>query len=181
MEGTRYSRHLSTPIVCWPFRYWSPRGKAYPWQGMWPAKRSSISKPTSTRSLIDSDGDTTPRLPSHASHPLGLVFIIFSPKTWYLTEVHLVRCWTHHGHDGSTIKFYFWKPPIPSKASSFVKTKTFLFSKERLSIRKLFNKTGNQGRVNSSKEGYAAIGLALNSYHLMHHSSDKEFKIIRKR
>jgi hypothetical protein len=27
--------------------------------------------------------------------------------------------------------------------------------------------------VNSSKEGNAAIGLAPNSYHLMHHSSDK--------
>jgi hypothetical protein len=27
----------------------------------------------------------------------------------------------------------------------------------------------------------AAIGLAPNSYHLMHHSSDKEFKITRKR
>jgi hypothetical protein len=36
---------------------------------MWPVKRSSIIKPTSTRSLIDSDGDTTPRLPSRASHP----------------------------------------------------------------------------------------------------------------
>jgi hypothetical protein len=30
--------------------------------------------------------------------------------------------------------------------------------------------------VNNSKEGNATIGLALNSYHLMHHSSDKEFK-----
>jgi hypothetical protein len=30
--------------------------------------------------------------------------------------------------------------------------------------------------VNSSKEGNAAIGLTLNSYHLMHLSSDKEFK-----
>jgi hypothetical protein len=29
-EGTRYSRHLSTPIVWWPFWYWSNRGKAYP-------------------------------------------------------------------------------------------------------------------------------------------------------
>jgi hypothetical protein len=31
--------------------------------------------------------------------------------------------------------------------------------------------------VNSSKEGNAAIGLTTNSYHLMHHLSDKEFKI----
>jgi hypothetical protein len=30
--------------------------------------------------------------------------------------------------------------------------------------------------VNSSKEGNAAIGSAPNSYHLVHHSSDKEFK-----
>jgi hypothetical protein len=148
---------------------------------MWPVKRSSIIKPTSVRSLIDSDGDTTLRLSSCASHPSGLVFIIFNPKIWYQAEVHLVRCWTQHGHDGSTIKFYFWKHPIPSEASSFVKTKTFLFSKARLSIRKPFNKTGNQGMVNSFKEGNATIGLAPNSYHLMHHSSDKEFKITRKR
>jgi hypothetical protein len=75
-EGTRYPRHLSTPIACWRFWYWSARGKAYPWQGMWPVKRSSIIKPTSLRSLIDSDGDTTSRLPSRASHSPGLVFII---------------------------------------------------------------------------------------------------------
>jgi hypothetical protein len=61
-----------------------------------------------------------------------------------------------------------------------VKNKTFLFSKARLSIRKPFNKTGDQGRINSSKEGNAAIGLTPNSDHLMHHSSDKEFKITRK-
>jgi hypothetical protein len=51
-----------------------------------------------------------------------------------------------------------------------------LFSKARLSIRKPFNKTGNQGMVNNAKEGNAAIGLTLNSYHLMHHSSDKSLK-----
>jgi hypothetical protein len=34
--------------------------------------------------------------------------------------------------------------------------------------------------VNSSKEGNAAIGLTPNSYHLMHHSSDKEFKTARR-
>jgi hypothetical protein len=51
-----------------------------------------------------------------------------------------------------------------------------LFSKARLSIRKPFNKTGNQGMVNNFKEGNAAIGLTPNCYHLMHHSSDKEFK-----
>jgi hypothetical protein len=56
-----------------------------------------------------------------------------------------------------------------------------LFSRARLSIRKPFNKTGIQGRENDSKEGNAAIGLTPNSYHLMHHSSDKEFKITRKK
>jgi hypothetical protein len=168
---------LLLPSLHW---YWSAWGKPYPWWGMWLVKRSSIIMPTSARSLIDSNGDTTSRLPSRASQPSGLVFIIFNPKVWYVTEVHLVRGWTHHGHDGSTIKFYFWKHPIPSEASSFVKTKTFLFSKARLSIRKLFNKTCNQGRINSFKEGNTAIGLAPSSYHLMHHSSDKEFKITRK-
>jgi hypothetical protein len=77
--------------------------------------------------------------------------------------------------------FIFENIPFHLKHHLFFKTKTFLFSKARLSIRKLFNETGNQGRVNSSKEGNAAIGLAPNSYHLMHHSSDKEFKITRKR
>jgi hypothetical protein len=125
-EGTRYSLHLSTPAACWPFWYWSARGKAYPWRGMWPVKRFSIIKPTSVRSLIDSDGDTTPRLPSHASNPPGLVFIIFNPKIWYLAEVHPFRCWTHPSHDGSTIKFYFWKHPNPSEVILF-KTKHFVF------------------------------------------------------
>jgi hypothetical protein len=76
--------------------------------------------------------------------------------------------------------FIFEKKLIPSKASSFVKNKTFLFSKARQSIRKPSNKTGNQRRINSSKDGNAAIGLTPNSYHLMHHSSDKEFKTTRK-
>jgi hypothetical protein len=30
--------------------------------------------------------------------------------------------------------------------------------------------------VNSSNEGNAAIGLAHNSYHLMHHKGDKDLK-----
>jgi hypothetical protein len=50
--GTRYCRHLSTPIACWPFWYWSARGNAYPWRGMWLVKGSSVSRPTSTQSLI---------------------------------------------------------------------------------------------------------------------------------
>jgi hypothetical protein len=35
--------------------------------------------------------------------------------------------------------------------------------------------------VNSSKERNAAIGLTPNSYHLMHHSSDKEFKNLKEK
>jgi hypothetical protein len=34
--------------------------------------------------------------------------------------------------------------------------------------------------VNSSKGGNASIGLTPNFYHLMHHSSDKEFEIARR-
>jgi hypothetical protein len=76
--------------------------------------------------------------------------------------------------------FIFENIPFHLKHHLLLKTKHFCFSKARLSIRKPFNKTGNQGRINSFKEGNAAIGLTPNSYHLMHHSSDKEFKITRK-
>jgi hypothetical protein len=126
-ESTRYSRHLSTPIVCWPFWYWSDRGKAYPWRGMWLVKRSLIIRPTSTQSLIDSDGDTTARLSSCASHPPGLVFIICNPEIWYLAEVHLCRCWTHHGHDGSTIKSFLLKTSHPMWSIIFVLKKQNIF------------------------------------------------------
>jgi hypothetical protein len=68
--------------------------------------------------------------------------------------------------------FIFESIPFHLKHHLWFK-KTFLFSKARLIIKKPFNKTGNQGMVNSSKEGNAEIGLAPNSYHLMHHSSDK--------
>jgi hypothetical protein len=77
--------------------------------------------------------------------------------------------------------FIFENIPFHLKHHLLLKTKHFCFSKARLSIRKPFNKTGNQGRVNNSKEGSAAIGLTPNSYYLMHHSSDKEFKITRER
>jgi hypothetical protein len=43
--------------------------------------------------------------------------------------------------------FIFEKHPIPLEASSFVKTKHFVFSIARLSIRKLFYKTGDQEKV----------------------------------
>jgi hypothetical protein len=75
--------------------------------------------------------------------------------------------------------FIYENIPFHLKHHLLLKPKHFLFSKARLSIRKPFNKIGNQGRVNSSKEGNATIGLAPNSYHLMHHSSDKELKITR--
>jgi hypothetical protein len=72
--------------------------------------------------------------------------------------------------------FIFENIPFHLKHHLLLKTKHFCFSKARLSIRKPFHKTGNQGRVNNSKEGNAVIGLTLNSYHLMHHSSDKSLK-----
>jgi hypothetical protein len=142
---------------------------------MWPVKGSSVSRPKSTRSLIDSDGDTTPRLSSRASQPPGLSFNHFKPKVWYLSEVHLFRCWTHHGHDGSTIKFYFQKHPSHFATLSFVKTKHF-FARAKLSIRKTFCKTKIWGEVIKSKEGNAGIGLAHNFYQLMHPASEKDFK-----
>jgi hypothetical protein len=72
--------------------------------------------------------------------------------------------------------FIFENIPSTAKHHLFVLKQNICFSKAGLSIKKPFNKTGNQGMVNSSKEGNAAIGLTPNSYHLMHHSSDKEFK-----
>jgi hypothetical protein len=75
--------------------------------------------------------------------------------------------------------FIFENIPFHLKHHLWFKTKPFCFSKARLGSRKPFNKIGNQGMVNSSKEENAAIGLAPNSYQLMHHSSDKEFKITR--
>jgi hypothetical protein len=49
------------------------------------------------------------------------------PKVWYLSEVHLFLCWTHHGHDGLTIKSFLWKLSIPYEASSLFKIKHFVF------------------------------------------------------
>jgi hypothetical protein len=91
-------------------------------------------------------------------------------------EVHLFRCWTHHGHDGSTIKFCFWKTSLPLCIIIFCKNKAFCFSKAKLSIRKTFCKTGIQRKIIKSKEGNAGIVLAHNSYHLMHQASEKGFK-----
>jgi hypothetical protein len=112
------------------------------------------------------------------THPVSA--LSFQTQSLVPSRGNLFRCWTHHGHDESTIKFYFWKHPIHCEASPFVLKQNICFSKAGLCIRKPFNKTGNQGMVNSSKEGNAAVGLTPNSYHLMHHSSDKEFKTARR-
>jgi hypothetical protein len=75
--------------------------------------------------------------------------------------------------------FIFENIPSIVKHHPLLKT-NICFSKVGLSIRKPFKKTGNQGMVNRSKEGNAANGLTSNSYHLMHQSSDKEFKTARR-
>jgi hypothetical protein len=65
--------------------------------------------------------------------------------------------------------FIFENIPSTVKHHLFGLKQNICFSKAGLGIRKPFNKIGNQGMENSSKEGNAAIGLAHNSYHLMHH------------
>jgi hypothetical protein len=50
------------------------------------------------------------------------------------------------------------------------------FSNAKLSIRKTFCKTGIWGGVIKFKEGNGGIGLTHNSYHLMHQTSEKDFK-----
>jgi hypothetical protein len=88
--------------------------------------RSSIIKPTSRRSLIDSDGDTTPRLSSRASHPPGLSFIISNPKfgTWQMYIFFDVEPITAMMDPPSS---FILKISHPLEASSFVKTKHFVF------------------------------------------------------
>jgi hypothetical protein len=76
--------------------------------------------------------------------------------------------------------FIFENIPSTVKHHLLFLKQNICFSKAGLSIRKPFNKTGNQGMVNSSKERNAAIGLTPNSYYLMHHSSDNEFQIARR-
>jgi hypothetical protein len=65
--------------------------------------------------------------------------------------------------------FIFENIPSTVKNHPFILKQNICFSKAGLSIWKSFNKIGNQEMVNNSKEGNAAIGLAHNSYHLMHH------------
>jgi hypothetical protein len=97
---------------------------------MWPVKGSSVSKPTSARSLIDSDGDTTPRLSSRASHPPGLSLIISDPKfgTWQryiFSNVGPIMAMMD-----PPSSFVFVKHPSNFASSSFVKTKHFVFLKQ---------------------------------------------------
>jgi hypothetical protein len=65
--------------------------------------------------------------------------------------------------------FIFENIPSTVKHHPFGLKQNICFSNAELSIRKPFNKPGNQRMVNSSKKGNAAIGLTHNSYHLMHH------------
>jgi hypothetical protein len=72
-------------------------------------------------SLIDSDGDTTPRLSSRASHPPGLSFVISNPKfgTWQryiFSDVEPIMAMM----DPPSSFTHF-------ETSSFVKTKHFVF------------------------------------------------------
>jgi hypothetical protein len=142
---------------------------------MWPVKGSSISKPTSTRSLIDSDRDTTSRLSSRASHPPSLSFIISTQSlvpdrgTSFSMLNPSWPWWIHH-------QVLFLKTSHPLWSIIFCENKTFCSSRATLSVRKTFCKTETQGEVIKSKEGNAGIGLAHNSYHLMHQASEKDFK-----
>jgi hypothetical protein len=72
--------------------------------------------------------------------------------------------------------FYFQKHPSHFATSSFCKNKTFCFARARLSIGKTFCETWIPRKVIKFKEGNAGIVLALNSYHLMHQASEKDFK-----
>jgi hypothetical protein len=86
-----------------------------------------VIKPTSARSLIDSDGDTTPRLSSHASHPPGLSLIISNPKfgtcqRYILSDVEPIMAMMD-----PPSSFVFEKHPTHFATSSFVKTKHFVF------------------------------------------------------
>jgi hypothetical protein len=134
---------------------------------MWPCKRSSIIKPTSTRPLIDSDGDTTPRLPSRASHPPGLVFIIYNPKfgtcqRYIFSDVEPIM-----GMMDSPSSLFFENFPSHIKHHLCLK-QNILFSKARLRIRKLLSKIGIKNG-NQFQGRKCSNCLAHNSYHLMHH------------
>jgi hypothetical protein len=107
---------------------------------MWLVKRSSIIKPTSTWSLINLDGNTTPILPSRASHPPSLVFIINNPKfgSWQryiFSDVEPIMAMMD-----SPSSLFFENFPSHMKHHLCLK-QNILFSKARLSIRKPLTKT----------------------------------------
>jgi hypothetical protein len=143
---------------------------------MWPAKGSSVSRPTSRWSLIDSDGDTTPRLSSRASHPPGLSLIVSNPKfgTWQRYIFSDVEPIMAMMDPPSSFIFKNIPPTLPHHL--FCKNNTFCFARARLSIGKTFCKIGIQRKVIKFKEGNAGIVLALNSYYLKHQTSEKDFK-----
>jgi hypothetical protein len=114
---------------------------------MWLVKGSSVRRPTSTRSLIDSDGDTTPRLSSRLSHPPGLSFTISTQSLVHDRGTSFTMLnpswpwWIHH-------QVLFLKTSHPTWSIIFCQNKTFCFSRARLSIRKkTFHKIGDQGKV----------------------------------
>jgi hypothetical protein len=139
---------------------------------MWPVKGSSVIKPTSARSLIDSDGDTTPRLSSRASHPPGLSFIVSNPKfgtsqRYIFSDVEPIMAMMD-----PPSSFVFESIP-PTLQHHLWENKTFYFSKAKLSIRKTFCKTGIKEIIQGRR---CSNSLAHNSYHLMHQVSEKDFK-----
>jgi hypothetical protein len=73
----------------------------------------------------------------------------------------------------------FSKTSLPLCHIIFCKNKTFFFAKARLSIVKTFYIAGIQRKVIKFKEGNAGIVLAINSYHLMHQASEKDFKRVK--
>jgi hypothetical protein len=75
--------------------------------------------------------------------------------------------------------FIFPKTSLPLCHIIFCKNKTFFIARAILSIVKTFYKTGIQRKVIKFKEGNAEIVLAINSYHLIHQASEKEFKRIK--
>jgi hypothetical protein len=79
-----------------------------------------------TRSLIDSDGDTTPSLSSRASHLPGLSFIISNPKygTWQRYIFFDIEPIMAMMDPPSS---FILKTSHPLETSSFVKTKHFVF------------------------------------------------------
>jgi hypothetical protein len=106
-----------------------------------PVKGSSIIKPTSTRSLIDSDGNTTPRLSSRASHPPGLSLIISNPKFGTCQRYIFSDVEPSMAMMDPPSSFIFENIP-PTCSIIFCENKTFCFSRAKLSIRKTFCKTG---------------------------------------